>query len=71
MGRRRWKMEQQPWGSERVPTNLCSPGQRLTCPLAAELEYMDLEPGKSSTPAGFEGLEAARREIAGARARAG
>lgn len=47
------------------------PGQRLMCPLAAELEYEDLEPGKSSTTAGFEGLEAARPEIAEARARAG
>jgi hypothetical protein len=35
------------------------------------LEYKDLEPGKSSTTAGFQGLEAARREIAEAGARAG
>ena len=33
--------------------------------------YKDLEPGKSSSTAGFEGLEAARQEIADARARAG
>ena len=33
--------------------------------------YKDLEPGKSSSTAGFEGLEAARKEIADARARAG
>jgi inorganic pyrophosphatase len=33
--------------------------------------YKDLEPGKSSSTAGFEGLEADRREIADARARAG
>jgi hypothetical protein len=32
--------------------------------------YKDLEPGKSSSTAGFEGLEATRREIAAARARA-
>jgi inorganic pyrophosphatase len=32
--------------------------------------YKDLEPGKSSSTAGFEGLEAALREIAEARARA-
>jgi inorganic pyrophosphatase len=31
--------------------------------------YKDLEPGKSSSTAGFEGLEAARKEIAEARAR--
>jgi inorganic pyrophosphatase len=37
----------------------------------AELEYKDLEPGKWSSTAGFEGLEAARPEIAEARARAG
>jgi inorganic pyrophosphatase len=33
--------------------------------------YKDLEPGKSSSTAGFEGLEAARTQIAEARARAG
>jgi inorganic pyrophosphatase len=33
--------------------------------------YKDLEPGKSSSTAGFEGVEAALREIADARARAG
>ncbi len=33
--------------------------------------YKDLEPGKSSSTAGFEGLDAARKEIAEARARAG
>jgi inorganic pyrophosphatase len=32
--------------------------------------YKDLEPGKSSSTAGFEGVEAARREIADATARA-
>ena len=32
--------------------------------------YKDLEPGKSSSTAGFEGLEAARDQIAEARARA-
>jgi len=32
--------------------------------------YKDLEPGKSSSTAGFEGLEAARKQIAEARARA-
>jgi inorganic pyrophosphatase len=32
--------------------------------------YKDLEPGKSSSTAGFEGLDAALREIADARARA-
>jgi inorganic pyrophosphatase len=32
--------------------------------------YKDLEPGKSSSTAGFEGVDAARREILDARARA-
>jgi len=32
--------------------------------------YKDLEPGKSSSTAGFEGLQAAHQQIAEARARA-
>jgi inorganic pyrophosphatase len=50
------------------------PARRPSKHLLEEIElffeiYKDLEPGKSSSTAGFEGLEAARMQIAEARAR--